>query len=535
MDDLKEQLLSSSSAHLWKRIGIHPHHGICVFLPSLHSAKSSGIGEFYDLLPLIEWCHQLKMDVIQLPPLNNADHDPSPYNPMSACGMNFLLLSLHALPFMEDLPELRKRLANLAHLNQPLRVAYDDVLVHKTSWLQAYFDAVGKTLMREKDFLRFVQANSWVEYFAIFRALKDHLGNTPYLSWPEDLKSPSQETYQHLLRTNAAKVAFYTTMQYLCYLQLKKVKEYAQSKGVLLKGDIPILVGCESAEAWHYPQYFETQLIAGSPPDMYYSEGQYWGFPIFRWDALRQDDFSWWKTRLKYASEFFDLFRIDHVIGFFRIWAITPHTSPKSGRYIPAKKEQWEKQGRELLHMMINFSGGMMPIAEDLGTVPDILPVVLREMGICGTKVIRWQRYYQEDKHFIPFAYYDPLSMTCVSTHDSETLAQWWTLCPEEAKPFAQFKQWDYTPELKTEQRYEMLWDAHHTPSLFHINLLQEYLALFPELVWPQLDTERINRPGTVSPENWTYRYRPSVEELVAHDGLFDAMQKIVSSTSLLL
>ena len=526
----KEQLLPCSTQLLWKRIGIYPHHGIDVFLPALRSANSSGIGEFLDLLPLINWCHLLKMDVIQLLPLNDTAHDPSPYNPLSSCALNFIHLSLYALPYVDELVQLKNLLKNFKHLNETKRIAYTDVLTHKTSWLQTYFDAVGKKLMAKEEYTHFVRQNKWLERFALFRSLKDALNNSSWLSWPQEIKAPSKETYQALLKRYAPVIAFYSLMQFLCYDQLKMVKEYASKKNVLLKGDIPILISRESAEAWYYPAYFDTTLAAGAPPDFYFEEGQYWGFPLFRWDALYKDHFSWWKERLRYFAEFFDLFRIDHTVGFFRIWAIALDAPAKQGYYIPENQEQWEIQGRKLLNMLICNANTMMPIAEDLGTIPAILPIVLQEMGICGTKVMRWQRYWQEDSRFIPYAEYNPLSLTCVSTHDSETLGQWWVKRPEESIAFAQFKGWDYTTELSPAYREQILWDSHHTHSLFHINLLQEYLALFPELIWPHLDDERINLPGTVLPTNWTYRYRPTVEQITSHPGLLQKMQKILFS-----
>ena len=522
-------LLDTPAAPLWKRIGIKPHQGICIFLPALRSRHSCGIGEFFDLLPLIDWCHDLQMDVVQLLPLNNSDSDPSPYNPMSACALNFLLLSLHALPYLDDLPALKKKLQGITELNQTARIAYQQVIVHKMSWLQAYYDAVGEKIQKSPAFRAFLAENDWVEPFALFRSLKDHLNNSPLSTWPKELRFPSEKKVSELQSTNTSKIAFYAALQFLCHSQLKEVKKYANSKGVFLKGDIPLLVGCESAEAWLHPHYFHTEFIAGSPPDPFNQEGQYWGFPLFRWEALRQDHFAWWRRRLQYASHFFDLFRVDHIIGFFRIWAIPPHTSPKQGHFIPEKPEEWEAQGRELLHMLIDNAQGMLPIGEDLGTIPDILPLVLTEMGIPGTKVIRWTRNWKTDKSYIPLDRYPLASLTTVSTHDSETLAQWWQNVPEEARAFAAFKKWeDYTPALSLRQRQEILWDAHHSSSLFHINPLQEYLALFSELVSSRLEEERINVPGTVSDTNWTYRYLPSVEELTTHVGLRRAMKKIL-------
>ena len=120
--------------------------------------------------------------------------------------------------------------------------------------------------------------------------------------------------------------------------------------------------------------------------------------------------------------------------------------------------------------------------------------------------------------------------MTSVSTHDSETLALWWRDTDHEAKAFAAYKGWNYTPELSTDQRKEILWESHHTSSLFHINLLPEYLAIFPDMVWPRLEDERINIPGYVLPTNWTYRFRLSLEEITSNEKLFAVMKEIVFS-----
>src|SRR5262249_27981412 len=144
---------------------------------------------------------------------------------------------------------------------------------------------------------------------------------------------------------------------------------------------------------------------------------------------------------------------------------------------------------------MIVDAASMLFIGEDLGTVPKIVRPVLKEMGICSTKVMRWERKHEEDKSYIPLQHYPPVSITCLSTHDSESLAQWWKEFQDEAKLFSAWKQWPYKPRLTEEQREDILWDSHHTSSLFHVNLLQEYLALFPELSWPNPEDDRINVP----------------------------------------
>jgi 4-alpha-glucanotransferase len=246
---------------------------------------------------------------------------------------------------------------------------------------------------------------------------------------------------------------------------------------------------------------------------------------------LRKKRFVWWKQRLKCAENFFDLFRLDHVVGFFRIWAIPPNRPSKDGHFVPEDTNKWEAQGKELLSMIAQ-STTMLPIAEDLGTVPEMVRTCLKEMGMCSTKVMRWERMWEEDKRFIPIQYYPPISISCVSTHDSETLTLWWKNFSDEAKDYADFKHWSYTPELTESQREEILWDSHHTSSLFHINLLQEYFAFFPDLTWPNPEDERINIPGKILLSNWTYRFRPSVETIISHRDLFLKMEKILFSLS---
>jgi 4-alpha-glucanotransferase len=528
-----DSLLQTATAKAWERIGIKTHHGINLPLSALRTANSCGIGEFFDLIPMIDWCQSLKLDFIQLLPLNssNAESDPSPYNAISSRALNFLYLSLYALPYMEKLPALKKKLKEFEKFNETSRINYAEVVAHKTGWLRAYFDEIGPELLKSPEFKQFTEAHDWVKPYALFRVLKNNLNNTSWKIWPEEVRYPTQKKLQLLYEQHEKAAAFYVLMEFLCYHQLKKVREYANLKGVFLMGDISILLSSESADCWQYPEYFDHNLSAGAPPDVYNLFGQNWGFPIFNWDALRKKHFSWWKTRLKYSEEFFDLFRLDHVIGFFRIWAIPPAHPSKEGYFIPQDENAWEPQGRELLDM-ITDSTTMLPIAEDLGTVPPVVRPILEEMGICGTKVMRWERNYETDKDYIPIDSYPPISLTCISTHDSETLTLWWQNFEEEAKAFATFKKWSYDKTLTEDQRQEILWDSHHTSSLFHVNLLQEYLALFPDLIWPDPQDERINIPGTVSNKNWSYRFRPSIEEIVNHKELYSKMEKILFSLS---
>lgn len=512
----------------WQRVGTRPHHGVALPLSALRSKKSCGIGEFLDLLPLIDWCKKLKLDVIQLLPLNDSGSEPSPYSSLSSRALNPLYLSLHALPYLSEHSPLRKRLSEFKDLNEAPRIRYAEVLSYKLSWLRDYYAEHAKALNVGHEYANYIQENPWIEPYALFKVIKEKLENTSSQTWPKELLEISPEEYQRWKERFKEDLSFFMMLQYLCFLQMKKVKHHASSAGVLMKGDIPILINRDSVDVWRTPEVFDLSLSAGAPPDVYIKEGQYWSFPLFNWERMKSEDFSWWKRRLKYASNFYDIYRIDHVVGFFRIWAIPLGKLPEDGKFIPENEDQWVPQGKELLSMMV-LSSPMLPIAEDLGTVPTQVRACLAELGICGTKVMRWERLWEEnDQPFIPLEEYPVMSMTTVSTHDTETLTLWWEHYPEEAQDYAAFKNWSYASEITPEQIKEILWDSHHTSSLFHINLLQEYLALFPELISSDPEEERINIPGKVLPTNWTYRFRPFIEDMTAHKGLENAMREIL-------
>lgn len=510
-------LEDSPAGPQWKRIGIKPRHGICLPLSALRSKHDKGIGEFFDLIHLIDWCEEIGMEVIQLLPLNDSGHDPSPYNALSSCALNPIYLSLKALPNVGDLPD-------MSDLNDLQRLSYHDVQSRKMEFLRNYFENGGAKLLQKEEYFEFIKKNPWVESYALFKVLKDRLSQNSWFTWPIELQRPTPDLYDK----HAAEMSFYILLQYLSFLQLTEVKKYASSKNILLKGDIPILISRDSVDVWEKSELFDFNFSAGAPPDAYNPGGQYWGFPLFNWENVVQGNYSWWKRRLATAGHYYDLYRIDHVVGFFRIWAIPLNRPSKEGSFFPENPALWVPQGKEILLMML-ASSPMLPIAEDLGTIPPSVRECLLELGICGTKVMRWELHYDKNKgSFIPIEDYPVISMTTVSTHDSETLQLWWQFCPKEAKDFAAFKGWTYSPDLTQQQRFEILHDAHHTPSLFHINLLQEYLAFFPELVWPNPLDERINIPGKILPTNWIYRFKPTLEEIVNHEELKQTMRKIL-------
>jgi 4-alpha-glucanotransferase len=501
--DYKERLENSPTSDKWKNIGIKHHHGIDIPLFSIRTKNSGGIGEFNDLIPLIDWCAELGLDVIQLLPLNDAGTGHYPYGAISA--------------FATDPIFIHVKNEKLSELNSLPHVDYKQVSHHKYLAFQKMFqDDFAKT-SQTSEYKKFVKENSfWLEDYSTFRALKDQYQQKQWEKWPE---SPSVN--------NPENVSFYMFLQFLCYQQFQKVKIYASEKNILVKGDLPILISRDSADVWKHPHLFDLNFSAGAPPDAFAAQGQNWGFPLYRWDVLESEGYRWWKERLKQANSFYHLYRIDHIVGFFRIWGIPLEKHATEGFFIPGDENIWIEHGNKIMKMMLEACP-MLPIGEDLGTVPLEVREALRNMGICGTKVMRWERDWHGDRRFISGHEYIPESMTTVSTHDSETLTQWWNNNEGDRHDFTAYKRWQYLPYLPREHRQEILKDSHHTNSLFHINLLNEYLALFPELVWDNPDDERINVPSTVGDTNWTYRMRPYLEDLIQHQDLKKAIQEII-------
>lgn len=505
--ELKEKLLASPAGKQWQKLDIRDHHGIALPLFSLHSQSSFGIGEYLDLIPMIDWCSEVGFEVIQVLPLNDTGLETSPYSALSAFALN--PIHLRTEKFTQPLPQ---------------RIDYKSIQEQKDKFLRQYFALYGPNICSQQDFLQFKERqNFWLQDYAIFKALKIVHKWKNWEEWPQDFKNSNLKLPKEI----SQEADYHQFIQYLCFQQMQTVKKYAESKNVYIKGDIPILINRDSAETWRHPELFSLEYAAGAPPDMYAKEGQKWGFPLFRWKNHELENYAWWTNRLQTAAILYDLYRIDHIVGFFRIWAIPLTLPAKLGHFDPLDKHEWIPQGEKIMRIMLERSS-MLPIGEDLGTVPPEVRQCLARLGICGTKVMRWERNWHGDHSFIDPKKYHPESMTTVSTHDSETLKQWWKNHPHEAALYAKTQGWEYKPELTLDQHFAILSASHHSGSLFHINLLQEYLALIPNMTWPTLEDERINIPGIISDKNWTYRFKPSIEEITQNSELKQTIKKIL-------
>jgi 4-alpha-glucanotransferase len=520
-------LTHSPAAKQWQNIKIKPHHGFAIPLFSIHSANSYGIGEFSDLAPLTDWCSSIGFDVIQLLPLNDTGLGISPYSALSAFALNPIFLGLSSLPHIKEHPLLKEELKALPKFSYSQHVDYARVREYKERFLRHYYQFEGDKLSKSTEYQHFIQKANWLKGYAVYKVLKKKYKGSSWETWPEAERFPTQNLLDSVSAQQQEEFNWFCFLQFLCDQQLKAAKGHAAHKQVFLMGDIPILIDRDSADVWLNQDLFDLQFSAGAPPDLFNEEGQNWGFPIYNWTAMSQQSYQWWIERLQWASHYYHIYRIDHIVGFFRIWSIPLGRLGKDGHFIPLDESLWIDHGQRLMLMMLNACH-MLPIGEDLGVVPPEVRTCLSALGICGTRVMRWERKWKEDGQFIPPQDYPPDSMTTVSTHDSETLQQWWKANAIEAQLFAQFKGWTYESLLSREHQREILWDSHHTASLFHINLLQEYLSLIPGLSWSDPNDERINVPGVFSENNWRYRLRLSLEEIANQSSLKYAMQELI-------
>jgi 4-alpha-glucanotransferase len=243
---------------------------------------------------------------------------------------------------------------------------------------------------------------------------------------------------------------------------------------------------------------------------------------------MARDGYKWWRQRLQWAARYYHICRIDHIVGLFRVWTY-PRSSPtQPGQFLPHDPARWLPGGEALLKMMQSATD-MLFIGEDLGLIPEGVREIMRSMEICRTQVMRWERQWHEGGKYVPLDQYEPVGMTTLSTHDSEPIAEWWQLYPEEAGQLAANKGWSYHPVLARQYHEELLWDSHHTSSFLHINPIQEYFALIPELTWKDPSKNRINVPGIISDFNWSYRTPFSLEDWTSHKALNAAIQRILN------
>ena len=322
----------------WKGAGV----AIPVF--SLRSNNSFGVGEFSDIQLLVDWCVKSGLKLIQLLPVNdtitdNTWKDSYPYSAISAFALHPIYTSVKKVAgkdFASQLSVLKKK---QKQLNELKAVDYEEVLKLKLSILRELYLVMGEECLASEDFIIFFDANKqWLETYAAFSYLRDKHGTAEFGKWKTNSVYKKSSIARLLSPKSVAsyEIRFYYFIQFHLHLQLKEASDYAHKKGIILKGDIPIGISRNSCDAWESPEMYNMEWQAGAPPDDFAAVGQNWGFPTYNWKKMQEDGFSWWHRRFEQMNKYFDAFRIDHILGFFRIWSIpVDEVQGILGRFVP--------------------------------------------------------------------------------------------------------------------------------------------------------------------------------------------------------
>lgn len=304
--------------------------GTAIPVFSLRSASSHGIGDFGDLYKFVDWIKLTKQSIIQILPINDTTMthtwvDSYPYNANSIYALHPAYIDLNQLPNLSNAADQKYFDEMRIELNALDTVDYERATELKWKYLRSVFQQEGKELLSSPEYKEwFSQNEEWLKSYAAFSYLRD-LYNTPVFSQWEKFRIYKKNEIDELVSSESPaydEISLYYYIQYQLHLQLKRVNRYAHENGVILKGDIPIGISRNSVEAWKEPYLFNMQSQAGAPPDDFSAEGQNWGFPTYNWEEMKKTGYLWWKNRFRKMADYFDAYRIDHLLGFFRIWEI---------------------------------------------------------------------------------------------------------------------------------------------------------------------------------------------------------------------
>ncbi len=281
-----------------------------------------------------------------------------------------------------------------------------------------------------EEFKKFKEQNYyWLLDLALYKVLKNYHKGLAWYDWEDKYKQRQGLALDNFQKKHSREIDFEMWVQWQLYKQLKEAKTYAESKKILLKGALPILVSRDSADVWSHPEFFKLEFASGAPPDMYCAKGQRWGMPTYNWENIQADNFRYLKEKLKYAQNFYDLLRIDHVVGLFRIWSIAYQEPLENeglnGFFDPREENKWRQHGRNLLTVMLNNADALF-CAEDLGVIPQACTDTLKELGIPGNDVQRWAKDWKISHDFLRPRDYRQLSVAMLSTHDTTNWPAWW-------------------------------------------------------------------------------------------------------------
>jgi 4-alpha-glucanotransferase len=485
--------------------------GLLVPLFSCCSTRSWGVGEFGDLPGLADWMRGAGLRTLQLLPLNEmALGQRSPYSALSAMALDPIFITVPAVTEYaamggEDGLDTAMR-DTVAHVRARPHVDYRAIRTLKNLALRQCFGRFldtewARDTPRALELRAFIREQAWwLDDYALFRAARHTLDGQDWRRWPAGIRRRDADSLADLRRESGTEILYRQYLQWIAHTQWCEARRSAH--GVRVFGDFPFIGASDSADTWAKQQLFSFEGTVGAPPDAFSETGQNWKLPVYRWDVLRAQNYSWFQHRARRMADLFDGFRVDHVVGLFRTWVF-----PLDGRrpyFTPADEPSQLAQGEAVLRVI--QQAGAEVVAEDLGTIPDFVRTALAALAIPGYKVLRWERRWQEaSRPFITPTSFPPLSLATSGTHDTETLAEWW----------AELEASDRAEVLKAcsprpEQTMGPESSQSFVPRVRDRLLESLYASGSKLLVIPIQDvfgwTDRINVPAIVDDKNWTWK-----------------------------
>jgi len=581
---------------------IYPWKAAGTVIPvfSLRSEGSFGVGDFGDLKLMIDWCAKTKQRVLQVLPINDTNithtwQDSYPYNSISIYALHPQYTDLRQLPKIKDEAQRAKFEQLQKELNALTQIDYERVNEAKMDYLRTIYAQEGTKTMKTAAFKTFFEQNKeWLVPYAAYCHYRDLYGTAEFEKWPDHHTLPEDEREAMMKTTTKIykEVAFWYFVQFHLDAQMRAAHAYARDNRVILKGDIPIGISRDGVEAWVEPKYFNLNGQAGAPPDAFSADGQNWGFPTYNWDEMLKDDCSWWVRRFRKMAQYFDAYRIDHVLGFFRIWEIpVPEKSGLMGQFAPAlglSREEIEAYGvpfREGLFLVdhkrddrwhpriavqyqeaynqlndgekycfnrlyndyfyhrnnqfwyteamkklpkLTQATRMLVCAEDLGMVPDCVPWVMNELRILSLEIQSMPK--DPTTRFGKLSHNPYRSVDTISTHDMATLRQWWDEDEERSQSYfnTTLRRGGAAPRPLPGWLAKDIVSRHLTSP--------SMLCLISFQDWMSID-EKLRLPDENAeriniPANprhyWRYRMHLSIEQLLAADDLNNEISTLI-------
>jgi 4-alpha-glucanotransferase len=544
---------------------------------AIRTETDLGVGDTEGVRQMIDWCARHGLNIFQTLPINETSDDNSPYNAISSLAIEPSTLAVTPKT-VADLSEAKfKTIANAERV-AALRVGavnYPEVKALKHELLVAAFEdflakQFNKGTKRAEAFRTFLMEHAdWLSDYALFRVLMELNGASPaWDRWPGEHQGPRRARTWLLAQPEgrreelSRKQLYFAYVQWLAFAQWEEIKAYAGKKQVYLMGDIPFGVGRYSADVWANRSIFDLEWSGGAPPETTFKTdpftakwGQNWGIPNYRWDELRRHNFDWWRVRVGNIQKVFHLFRIDHVLGLFRIYSF-PWTPDRNAEFLPLNETEAadrtrgrlpgfkqfpddtpehkavnQAQGEELLRMIQEAAGETVVVAEDLGLVPDYVPPTLEKLGIPGFRIPMLFR--EQDYSYADPKKYPRLSLAQPATHDHTPIALLWNECWAniDAGNEVEHNRWELRRIMNFggiyhEEPPRELTDRIHEAFLRAVMESNSWLAVIQiQDVFGQ--TARFNVPGSTSAANWSARVNQTVKQLDAEPELLAKTQML--------